>query len=42
MDYLADSTGKLCQCGKHQYIGREGFPMDNSPGKECEIENLYL
>ena len=36
MDYLADSTAKLCQGGKGRYVGREGVPMDNSPGEECE------
>ena len=46
MDYLADSTAKLYQGGKGRYVGREGVPMDNSPGEECEpvivFESLYL
>ena len=36
MDYLADSTAKLCQDGKGQYVGREGVQMDNSSGEEYE------
>ena len=39
MDYLADSTAKLCQGGKGRYIGREGVPMDNNPWEE--YVNLY-
>ena len=36
MDHPADSTAKLCQGGKGMYVGREGIPMDDSSGKECE------
>ena len=36
MDHSADSTAKLCQVGKGMYVGREGIPMDDSSGKECE------
>ena len=36
MDHPTDSTTKLCQGGKGQYVGREGIPIDNSSGKECE------
>ena len=36
MDHPADSTAKLCQGGKGTYVGREGIPMDDSSGKECE------
>ena len=36
MDHPADSTVKLCQGGKGGYVGREGIPMVDSSGKECE------
>ena len=36
MTRLADSTAKLCQGGKGQYVGREGIPMDDSAGEEWE------
>ena len=36
MDHLADSTAKLCQGEKGQYVGRDGIPLDDSSGKECE------
>ena len=36
MDHPADSTAKLYQGGKGRYVGREGIPMDDSSGKECE------
>ena len=36
MDHPADCTAKLCQGGKGTYVGREGIPMDDSSGKECE------
>ena len=36
MDHPADSTAKLCQGEKGTYVGREGIPMDDSSGKECE------
>ena len=46
MDHRADSTAKLCQGGEGQYVGREGIPMDDSSGKECEpvivFESLHL
>ena len=29
MNYLADSTAKLCQGGKGRYVDREGVPADN-------------
>ena len=41
MDHYADSTAKLCQGGKGWYIGREGVPMADSPGKECEHFIVY-
>ena len=28
MNYLADSTAKLCQGGKGRYVDREGVPVD--------------
>ena len=40
MDHLADSTAKLCQGGKDRYVGREGIPMDDSSGNECEPGSL--
>ena len=36
MDHPVDSTAKLCQGGKDHYVGREGIPMDDSSGNECE------
>ena len=38
MDHLADSIAKLSQGRKKWYIhvGREGLPVDNSPGEKCE------
>ena len=36
MDHPADSTAKLCQGGKVTYVGREGIPIDDSSGIECE------
>ena len=41
MDHPADSTAKLCQGGKCTYVGREGIPMDDSSGKECEPEIVF-
>ena len=46
MDHPADSTANLFQGGKDRYVGREGIPIDDSSGKECEpvigIESLDL
>ena len=46
MDHQADSTAKLSQGRKGRYAGREGIPMDDSSGKECEpvidFENLDM
>ena len=36
MDHLADSIAKLSQGRKNWYIGREGIPVDDSPGEKCE------
>ena len=36
MDHLADSIYKLSQGRKNWYIGREGVPVDDSPGGKCE------
>ena len=36
MNYLADSTAKLCQGGKCRYVGREGVPVDNCSWETCE------
>ena len=36
MNYPADSTAKLCQGGEGRYVGREGIPVDNCSGEECE------
>ena len=36
MNYLADSTAKLCQGGKGRYVGREGVPVDNCLREKCE------
>ena len=36
MNYPADSTTKLCQGGKGQYVGREGVPVDNCSREKCE------
>ena len=36
MDHPADKIAELCLGKMNQYIGREGVPMDDSPGKECE------
>ena len=41
MDQPADSTAKLCQGGKSWYVGREGIPMDDSSGKECEYYSFH-
>ena len=37
MNYLADSTSKLCQGGKGRYVGREGVPMDNCSGGNVNL-----
>ena len=36
MNYPADSTAKLCQGGKGQYVGREGVPVDYCSREKCE------
>ena len=36
MNYPADRTAKLCQGAKGRYVGREGVPMNNCFGEECE------
>ena len=36
MNYLADSTAKLCQGGKGRYVDREGVPVDNCSREKCE------
>ena len=41
MDHQADSTAKLCQGGKGTYVDREGIPMDDSSGKECETVMVF-
>ena len=41
MDHLADSTAKLSQGEKGRYVGREGIPMDDSFGKECELVIVF-
>ena len=37
MDHLADSIAKLSQGRKNRYIGREGVPVDDCPGEECNL-----
>ena len=36
MNYLAESTAKLCQGGKGRYVDREGVPVDNCSREKCE------
>ena len=36
MDHMADIIAKLSQGRKNWYIGREGIPVDDSPGGKCE------
>ena len=36
MNYLADSTTKLCQGGKCRYVAREGVLVDNCFREKCE------
>ena len=36
MNYLADSTAKLCQGGKGRYASREVVPVDNCSGEKCD------
>ena len=38
MDYLADSTAKLCYGAKGRYVGREDVPMDNSSGENVNLK----
>ena len=46
MHHLAYSFAKLGQGRKIWYIGREGVPVDDSPGGKCEpaivFECMYL
>ena len=41
MDHPADSTAKLSRGEKVRYVGREGIPMDDSSGKECELVIVF-
>ena len=41
MDLLADSNDKLCKGGKDQYVGRDGVPLDNRHGEECEPVKVF-
>ena len=36
MDHLADSIAKLSQGRNNWYVGRDGVPVDVSPGGKCE------
>ena len=36
MNFLADSTAKLCQGGKGRSVGREGVPVDNCSREKLE------
>ena len=38
MDRPADSTAKLCQGGEGRYVGSEGIPMDDSSGKNVNLQ----
>ena len=37
MNHLADSIAKLSQGRKNWYIGREGVPVDDSPGGKVNL-----
>ena len=37
MDPLADIIAKLSQGRKNWYIGREGVPVDDSPGQNVNL-----
>ena len=41
MDHLADSIVKLSQGRKNWFIGREGVPVDDSPGNKCEPLTVF-
>ena len=41
MNYLVDSTAKLCQGGKGRYVGREGVPVDNCSREKCETVIVF-
>ena len=41
MNYPADNTAKLCQGGKGRYVGREGVPVDNCSGENCEPDIVF-
>ena len=36
MDHPVDNNAKLSQGRKSLYIGREGVPVNYSPGEKCE------
>ena len=36
MDHLVNSIANLSQGRKNCYVGREGFPVDDSPGEKYE------
>ena len=37
MDHLADRIAKLSQGRKNSSIGREGVPVDDTPGKNVNL-----
>ena len=37
MYHLVDSIAKLSQAGNNWYIGREGIPVDDSPGENVNL-----
>ena len=37
MDHMADIIAKLSQGKKNWYIGREGIPVDDSPGGNVNL-----
>ena len=39
MDHLTDSIAKLSQGKENWYIGREGVPVDDIPGKNVNLYN---
>ena len=41
MDCPAYNTAKLFQGGEGRYVGREGIPMDYSPGGKCEPIKVF-
>ena len=42
MDHLANSIAKLSHGRKNWYIGREGVPVDDSPGRVIVFECVDL